>query len=426
VCWFADLLSSFKLTTPGTLMRFPAVTTFQVFRNRNFRLFFVVQTVSAIGTWMQLTALGWLVYRLSGSAYLVATLAFLSQFPVLLLAPWAGVLADRFDRCTLLIFTQSASLIITLTLAILVLRNDATMFRLLALVTAGAIVYALDLPARQSFLNDLVGTVQVRDAIVMNSLSFHFARMAGALIAGILISRVNEGWCILLNAFSFLAVALALMAIARDSHPNSQAKLQSSGMLAGFHYVREHPDLGRVLLLLSIVSLMGAQHSTFIPVLVKQNLHRGARVLGLLMGGPGLGALTASLFLLLRSSKARLSLLPAMPVGAGIALAMVSWSSHVWLVEMLLIVLGFCITFQNAASNILLQESAPPCVRGRIMALFSMAFMGLMPLGAIIVGFAATIASVSLVLTMAGTICAISSLIVEYGFRARRLAGAVP
>jgi MFS family permease len=406
-------------------MRYPAVTTFQVLRNRNFRLFFVVQTVSVIGTWMQFTALGWLVYRLSGSAYLVATLVFLNQFPVLFLAPWAGLLADRFDRCTLLIFTQSISFIITLTLAAVVLSNDATMFRLLALVTAGGIAYALDLPARQSFLNDLVGSAHVRDAIVMNSLSFHFARMAGPLIAGILISRVNEGWCILLNAFSFLAVALVLTVISRDSHRNLQAKFQSSGIMAGLRYVREHPDLWRALLLLSIVSLLGAQHSTFIPVLAKQNLHRGAKILGLLMGGPGLGALAAVLFLLFRSSEGQFSLLPAISIGSGIALAMVPWSSHVWFVEMLLIMLGFCITFQNAVSNILLQESTPPCIRGRVMALFSMAFMGLMPLGAFIMGFASTVASVSTVLTIAGMVCAISILIVEYGFRERRLAGAV-
>jgi hypothetical protein len=143
------------------------------------------------------------------------------------------------------------------------------------------------------------------------------------------------------------------------------------------------------------------------------------------MGGPGLGALAAVLFLLFRSSEGQFSLLPAISIGSGIALAMVPWSSHVWFVEMLLIMLGFCITFQNAVSNILLQESAPPCIRGRVMALFSMAFMGLMPLGAFIMGFATTVASVSTVLTIAGMVCAISILIVEYGFRERRLAGAV-
>jgi MFS family permease len=396
------------------------LTSFRVLSNCNFRLFLTVQTLSVMGSWMQLTALGWLLYRLSGSAYIVAVLVFLNQIPVLLLSPVAGSLADRLDRRRLLLCTQSTSFAVTLSLAAAVLLHKTDVFWLLSLVAASGIVYALDLPARQSFLCDLVGKEQLRYAIILNSLSFHLARMLGPLFAGILISSVGESWCIFLNSFSFLAVALTLFWMKKDlHHHNEPIKDHATGVMHGLYYVWKQPALSRILLLLSIVSFLGAQHSTFIPVLTRQNFHEQAKGLGLLMGAPGIGALAAALMLLFRSSNNRLgSLLPAMTAGSGVALVLLAWSTHMWVAEILLIVLGFCITFQNAASNILLQEDAPEWIRGRIMALFSMAFMGLMPVGAFALGFASRHARVSTVLTVAGMTCAIVTLVVEGLFRA--------
>jgi MFS family permease len=378
-----------------------------------------VQTLSVMGSWMQLTALGWLLYRLSGSAYVVAILFFLNQIPVLLLAPWAGSLADRLNRRRLLLCTQSIAFVVTLILAAVVLLHKADIFWPLSLVAASGIVYALDLPARQSFLCDLVGKKQLRYAIILNSLSFHLARMIGPLVAGILISSVGESWCIFLNSFSFLAVALALLWMKKDLHHQHEAiKTQAAGVMDGLYYVWKQPALWRILLLLSIVSFLGAQHSTFIPVLTRQNFHEQAKELGLLMGAPGIGALAAALMLLFRSSNNHLgSMLPAMTAGSGAALILLARSTHMWFAEILLIVLGFCITFQNAASNILLQEDAPEWIRGRIMALFSMAFMGLMPVGAFALGFATRHARVSAVLTVAGMTCVLVTLIIESLFR---------
>jgi MFS family permease len=389
--------------------------------NHNFRAFFVVQTFSVMGTWMQVTALGWLIYRLSGSAFLVATLVFLNQIPVLFLSPWAGVLADRFDRRKLLMVTQSTSFLLNFFLAMLVLRQQADMRWILALVAGGGVIYALDLPARQAFLCDLVGPAQVRGAVILNSLGFHLARMTGPVLAGIVIATVNEGWCLLLNAASFLAVSLTLLTI--GTRTQREAGMPRTGMLEGLRYVRGHPELLRILLLLSAVSLLGAQHSTFIPVLTRQNMHGGARILGVLMGAPGIGALAAAAWLLFRSSSERISfLLPMMTAASGFTIAILAWSTHAWLAEILLVLLGFCVTFQSAGSNILLQESAPEWIRGRIMALFSMAFMGLMPVGAFMLGLAARHANVSAVLVGAGLICAISALLVEAGIRTRRIA----
>jgi MFS family permease len=395
------------------------LASFRVLSNRNFRLFLTVQTLSVMGSWMQLTALGWLLYRLSGSAYVVAILFFLNQIPVLLLAPWAGSLADRLNRRRLLLCTQSIAFVVTLILAAVVLLHKADIFWPLSLVAASGIVYALDLPARQSFLCDLVGKKQLRYAIILNSLSFHLARMIGPLVAGILISSVGESWCIFLNSFSFLAVALALLWMKKDLHHQHEAiKTQAAGVMDGLYYVWKQPALWRILLLLSIVSFLGAQHSTFIPVLTRQNFHEQAKELGLLMGAPGIGALAAALMLLFRSSNNHLgSMLPAMTAGSGAALILLARSTHMWFAEILLIVLGFCITFQNAASNILLQEDAPEWIRGRIMALFSMAFMGLMPVGAFALGFATRHARVSAVLTVAGMTCVLVTLIIESLFR---------
>lgn len=389
--------------------------------NHNFRAFFVVQTFSVMGTWMQVTALGWLIYRLSGSAFLVATLVFLNQIPVLFLSPWAGVLADRFDRRKLLMVTQSTSFLLNFFLAMLVLRQQADMRWILALVAGGGVIYALDLPARQAFLCDLVGPAQVRGAVILNSLGFHLARMTGPVLAGIVIATVNEGWCLLLNAASFLAVSLTLLTI--GTRTQREAGMPRTGMLEGLRYVRGHPELLRILLLLSALSLLGAQHSTFIPVLTRQNMHGEARVLGMLMGSPGIGALAAAAWLLFRSASERISfLLPMMTAASGFTIAILAWSTHAWLAEILLVLLGFCVTFQSAGSNILLQESAPEWIRGRIMALFSMAFMGLMPVGAFMLGLAARHANVSAVLVGAGLICAISALLVEAGIRTRRIA----
>jgi MFS family permease len=395
----------------------------RVLRNRNFCLFFTVQTVSVMGTWMQVTALGWLLYRLTASAYLVAVLVFLNQIPVLFLSAWAGVLADRFDRRKLLIFTQSASFVLTLLLAGLVLLRNPDVKWLLLLVGLGGVVYALDLPARQSFLCDLVGSAQIRNAVILNSLSFHLARMTGPLLAGILIAGAGEGWCVLLNSVSFFCVVVALIVIGKRGPPSVIPTRSNTGIVEALRYVRSHPELLRILLLLSVVSLLGAQHSTFIPVLTKQNMHGGARSLGLLMAAPGSGALTAALLLLFRSvSRHMSSLLPGMTLMSGVTITVLAWSTQLWLAEALLILLGFCITFQNAGSNILLQENAPEWIRGRIMALFSTAFMGLMAAGAFLLGLAARHGGVSPVLFIAGMVCAMAALAVEAAVRTRRVA----
>jgi MFS family permease len=172
-----------ELEMPALAITNKKAAVLTVLENHNFRAFFVAQTFSVMGTWMQVTALGWLIYRLSGSAFLVATLVFLNQIPVLFLSPWAGVLADRFDRRKLLMVTQSTSFFLNFFLAMLVLRQQADMRWILALVAGGGVIYALDLPARQAFLCDLVGPAQVRGAVILNSLGFHLARMTGPVLA---------------------------------------------------------------------------------------------------------------------------------------------------------------------------------------------------------------------------------------------------
>lgn len=394
-----------------------------ILRNRSFPLFFIAQSLAVTGSWMQVTALGWLLYRLSSSPYLVANLIVLNQLPVLILFPWAGLLADRFPRRKLLIFTQISSFLVTAILAIVTLLPNPAIGTLLALVGLGGTIYAIDLPTRQAFLCDLVGSSRVRGAVILSSVSFHMARAIGPLLAGFLIAQTNEGWCIVLNSVSFLALACVLWFARLEVAQTPRFNPERANILEGLRYVQASPTLARIFLLLCTVSVLGAQHSTFIPVLVRENLHAGAKVLGVLMSAPGLGALVAAMLLLFRPGGLPLNRqLPLMSAGAGISLAVLGRSNSPWSAEVLLVFLGFCITFQNAASNILLQENTPEWIRGRMMALFSGAFMGLIPVGAFILGSATRAARVESVLTFTGLSCAILAIAIESIFSSQTTA----
>ncbi len=273
-------------------------TTLRALRHRNFQLFFSGQLISLVGTWMQNIAQDWLVYRLTGSSLLLGTVAFVSQIPIFLLAPVAGIVADRWNRHRIVIATQTASMVLALTLATLTLSGAIRIWEIMVVASLLGVVNAFDIPARQAFLIDMVGRDDLLNAIALNSSMFNSARIIGPAIAGILVASVGEGWCFFANGISYIAViiGLVLMRLTR------QGELQKHGsplenMIEGFRFARHTAPVRALLLLIGFVSLAAMPYTVLMPIFAGRILHGGARQLGMLMGATGVGALLGALTL---------------------------------------------------------------------------------------------------------------------------------
>jgi MFS family permease len=365
--------------------------TLRALRHRNFQLFFSGQLVSLIGTWMQTAAEAWLVYRLTGSALWLGVIGFASQFPVFLVAPIGGIVADRYNRHKVVIWTQAFSMIFDSALAVLTLSHVVTKWYVLILAILGGMVSAFDIPARQSFLVDMVGKEDLMNAIALNSSMFNGARIIGPSIAAILIARVGEGWCFAVNGFSYLAV-LAGLFMMRVARPMALAKSASplTHLAEGFNFVRRTTPIRAILMLLGLVSLVAMPYTVLMPIFADKVLHRGASGMGLLMGATGVGALLGALTLATRTGVKGLGRWVVFScAGFGTSLVFFSFSRYFWLSTAILVPVGFCMMLQMSSSNTLIQAMVPDQLRGRVMALYSMMFMGMAPIGAFIGGAAA-------------------------------------
>ena len=375
-------------------------------RHRNFRLFTFGQSVSLIGTWMQQVAIGWLVYRLTGSAFLLGLLGFVSQVPNFLLAPIAGVLADRFDKRRIVILTQVVMMAQAFVLAALVLTDRVTVGWVLVLMGMLGAASGFDIPARQSFLVDMVGDRDdLPNAIALNSSVFNAARLVGPALAGIVIAAVGEGICILINAVSYVAVLAALLAIRVPSHPpRGRQTAMIEGLTEGFRYAYEFRPMRSILLLVAFVSLAAVPFSVLLPVVATTVLGGGAQTLGFLMAATGFGALAGALYLATRSTVRGLGRIMAVAALAfGAALIGVSVSRVLWLSLACLVLAGFGMMVQMASSNTVLQTLVDDDKRGRIMSLYSMAFTGVSPLGSLLLGSLAAAFGVPFAFAFAGT-----------------------
>ena len=276
-------------------------STFRALRHRNFQLFFSGQFVSLIGTWMQIVAQSWLVYRLTGSVVLLGLIGFAGQFPVFLLAPFGGATADRYNRHKILIFTQSCAMIFAFILATLTLTGNIQVWHLFVIAALFGTANAFDIPARQAFAVDMVGREDLINAIALNSSMFNGARIVGPAIAGILVAAVGEGWCFLSNAVSYIAVltGLLLMKIKPEVRPRTGSTL--SNIVEGFTFVAKTKPIRALLLLLGLISLVGMPYAVLMPIFADKILGGGSASLGLLMGASGIGALIAALSLATRS-----------------------------------------------------------------------------------------------------------------------------
>jgi len=383
-------------------------------RHRNYRLFFAGQSISLIGTWMQRIAMSWLVYRLTGSAFLLGVVNFTGQAPTLLFTPFAGVIADRYDRHRLLTATQMMAMVQAALIAVLVLTNVIAVWHLMLLSLFLGIVNAFDTPIRQSMVVEMIDNREdLGNAIALNSSMVNGARLVGPSIAGILIATVGEGMCFLLNAVSYVAVILALRAMTMaPKYGRARGPHIWQAWREGVTYAFGSPPIRSVLLLLAIVSFMGMPYATLLPIFAQEVLYGGAQTLGFLMGAAGIGALAGAMFLASRDTV--LGLETVMIVAAtifGSGLIAFAQSRVVWLSLGLMVVSGFGMMVQMAASNTLVQTLVDDDKRGRVMSLYTMCLRGMVPLGSLIAGGLASHIGAPATLTLGGICCILGALI---------------
>jgi MFS family permease len=377
-------------------------------RHRNFRLFVYGQSISLIGTWMQRVALGWLVYRVTDSPLLLGVVGFAGQFPTFLLAPFAGVLADRWNRHRMLLFTQTLALVQALTLATLVLAGTIHIGEIVALSLLLGLINAFDMPTRQSFLVQLIGERRdLGNAIALNSSIVNAARLLGPTVAGLLIAWVGEGVCFLVNALSYGAViaSLCAMRIAKPAEQRAHPPVVHQ-LREGFRYVWDAEPIRAILLLLSLVSLAGMPYTVLMPVVARDVLHGGPDAFGYLMGGAGVGALAGALYLASRNSVLGLGrLVPLAAALFGGGLMAFSASAQLALSLLLITFTGFGQLVLMASGNTLLQTIVDEDKRGRVMSFYTMAFFGTAPLGSLLAGTLAERIGASTTLFLGGLVC---------------------
>ncbi len=386
-------------------------------RHRNYRLFFGGQLVSLTGTWMQSVAQSWLVYRLTGSAVLLGFVGFSSQIPVFLLATLGGTLADRVNRHRILITTQTLAMLGASTLAALTLTGHVRVWHVFMLAAMLGVVNAFDMPARQAFVVDMVGRDDLVNAIALNSSMFNGARLIGPAVAGVLVSSIGEGWCFFANAVSYVAVltGLLLMRIERRARVPLPGSALAS-IVEGYKFVGKTAPVRALLLLLGLVSLMGMPYAVLMPIFADQILHGGASGLGLLMGASGAGALAGALSLAMRKGVRGLGRWVAFAsAGFGMSLILFSQSRTFWLSAALLVPVGFSMMIQMASSNTLVQAMVPDSLRGRVMAVYSMMFMGMAPIGALLAGTLAGRIGAPTTVAIGGAVCIVGAVV--FGLR---------
>lgn len=361
---------------------------------------------------MQSVAQSWLVYRMTGSVILLGTIGFASQIPVLLLAPIGGSVADRYNRHRILIVTQTAAMILASVLAYLTLSESVEIWHLMVIAAGFGIANAFDIPTRQAFVTDMVGREDLINAIALNSSMFNGARIVGPAIAGILVAAVGEGWCFLGNAVSYIAVIGGLLAMKITPVIRASTKSPIADIAEGFGYVAKTPPIRALLLLLGLVSLMGMPYAVLMPVFADKYLGGGSGTLGILMGASGIGALAAALTLASRRQVFGLGKWVAGAcAGLGTGLILFSLSRNVYLSALMLIPVGFAMMTQMSSSNTLVQAMIPDEIRGRVMSVYSMMFMGMAPLGALLAGTIAEVIGPAETVAIGGSVCIIGAIV---------------
>jgi len=358
-------------------------------RHRNFKLFVAGQSISLIGTWMTRIATSWLVYRLTGSAWLLGVVGFSGQILTFVLAPFAGVLIERMDRRKLLVWTQALAAAQSLLMAGLTLARIITIREIIALSALQGLINAFDMPGRQSFLVQMVEDKQdLGNAIAINSSMVNLARLIGPALAGLVIAWVGEGYCFLIDGISYFAViASLLMMVVTRAEVRRVTTTMVAQLVEGWSYVAGFRPIRTILLLFSLTSLMGFPFMVLLPIFAGRVLHGGPHTLGFLTGASGIGALVSAVSLALRKSVRGLTTMiqiSALMFGGGLILF--GLSHILWLSLIFMLITGFGMMQGLAASNTVIQTLVPETMRARVMSYYTMAFVGMAPFGSLLAG----------------------------------------
>ena len=387
---------------------------FRALRSRNYRLYFFGQGLSLVGTWMTYVATGWLVYRITNSAVLLGVVGFAGQIPAFLLAPFGGVLVDRWNKHRVLVATQVLAMLQSLALAILTLTGRITVHEIIALCVLQGVINGFDLPARQAFVAEMLeGPEDLGNAIALNSSIFNGARLIGPSIAGLLIAGTGEGICFLVDGLSYLAViwAFAMMRLPKTHAPPKPRPLLRE-LREGLAYAYRFVPIRAILALTAFISLVGIPYTVLMPVFAREILHGGAHTLGFLMGASGLGALIGALYLAARKTVIGLGrLITFATVLFGAGLIAFGFSRWWWLSLGLMLLVGFGMLVQMAASNTIIQTIVDENKRGRVMSFYAMAFMGMAPFGSLLAGHLASRIGAPRTLLIGGVGCLLGALV---------------
>ncbi|HPC38982.1 MAG TPA: MFS transporter [Exilispira sp.] len=389
--------------------------TFRSLRNRNYRIFYIGQGISLIGTWMQQVATSWLIYRLTGSAIALGVSTFLSQIPALIISPIAGTYIDKMNKLAIVKLMQFLMMINAFILGCLTLSNKITVNIVYILYCILGILNAIEIPSRQSMFVELIDEKQdLPNAIALNSTLFNAARLVGPSIAGLLLLKISEGYCFILNAISFLFVLFSLFAIKINKKDFS---LENHNILSslkdGFNFVIKTKEISYPLLLLTFYSLFGISFTTILPVISVKMYQGASNTLGFLMSSLGLGALISTLFLASKKNYDNIkNTIIISSIVFAISLIIFSFNKIFYLGLVNIFFAGASMVLQSSSTNALIQSKTPDDKRGRVMGFYTTSFRGIMPFGSLIIGFLAEKISAPASLAICGSICLLVSLFI--------------
>ena len=365
------------------------ITTFRAFKSRNYRLYFTGQSISLIGTWMQKTAVSWVIYTLTHSTFMLGLTLFASQFPSFLFSLMGGVVSDRYNRFRVLLATQVASMIQAILLAVLILANHYQVWEILGLSVLLGIINAFDVPARQSLVYEMVEDKNdLPNALALNSSMVNLSRLIGPAIAGIILEALGDGACFVGNAMSFVAVIASLLMMRLPKYePKPHPKNVFGELREGFSYLKRAPSISFILVMLALMSLMVLPYTTLIPYYARDVFHGTARTFGIIDSFIGLGAFSGAIFLASQKTGANLKMIlfiNTIIFGAGLLLF--SHEHNYYLALLFVTIAGFGMMSQITVSNTLIQTTVNPNMRGRVISFYAMAFFGMQPLGGLLIG----------------------------------------
>jgi MFS family permease len=380
---------------------------FKAFRSRNYKLYFSGQSLSLIGTWMQRTAVYWVVFEKTNSPFMLGVTVFAAQFPSFLFSMVGGVVSDRYDRFKVLLATQVASLLQAVTLTFLVLSPDFEVWHILALTVFLGIINAFDVPARQALVYDMVGNKEdIPNAIALNSSMVHAARLVGPALSGIMLEVFGAEACFSVNACSFIAVIVSLLLMNLPKYKKSVRLNNAWGDLVnGYKYLKDTPSIANVMLMLALISLISLPYVTLLPIYAKDIFEGKASTFGYLNSFVGVGALSGALFLASLSPGTNLKrILFVNTVLFGLGLLLFSYTQSLILAIPFLTMAGFGMMSQTTISNTLIQTTVTPAMRGRVISYYAMAFFGMQPIGGLLVGSISTFIGVPNTMLLQGVL----------------------